>query len=289
MPTQFQRVAILGLGAMGGAFAKLIKKKGIVKTLIGYDSDPSACQLAQKSGLFQTVASSLTEFVKPLDLVIVCTPIHVTAHMIQTLMDTVHSETIITDIASIKTPIIKAIKQPANGPVYIPGHPMAGTEKTGLNAAGQVNLDGARYILVKTDHPGYDVWRSFLDALGFQVLEMDSQTHDKLVGYASHLPYLMACLTVGLTDTLDNEEIDMLTSLLSTGFCDTTRVAGSSVEWGTGVLMANKETVNQALTQLEIQIKRIKTHLEGNNEDALKGELEKIKHHRERLLEKVAL
>ena len=53
--------------------------------------------------------------------------------------------------------------------------------------------------------------------------------------------------------------------------------------------MANKETFNQALTQLEIQIKRIKTHLEGNNEDALKGELEKIKHHRERLLEKVAL
>ena len=274
---------------MGGAFAKLIQKKGIVKTLIGYDSDQAVCQLAQKSGFFHTIASSLTEFVKPLDLVIVCTPIHVTAHMIQAIMDTAHSETIITDIASIKTPIIKAVKPSANGPIYIPGHPMAGTEKTGLNAAGHVNLEGARYILVKNEHPGYDVLRSFLEALGFQVLEMDSDTHDKLVGYASHLPYLMACLTVGLTDTLDNQEIDVLTSLLSTGFCDTTRVASSSTQWGTGVLMANKDTVNQALTQLEVQIKRIKTHLEGNNEEALKGELEKIKHHRERLLEKAGL
>ncbi len=275
------RIGIVGLGLIGGSLAKLIQAHSPQIELFGLDQDLQQVALAQAAQLFTRVGTQTSTFPKQMDIVFVCTPIGSITQTVESISAYIESELILTDVASLKNKVTPPrLFSPKHH--FIPGHPMAGTEKSGFEHSRADILSKATYFLCPPSSGApLKTLTMYLTELGFKVVEISTEHHDQVVGLASHFPYLMAALTVSVCGQL-TEFAPPFSQAISSGFKDTTRVASSLPLWGVDVATGNAKALIPALDEAMVQLNQLKTWIVNENRQALTQYFSSAKENRER-------
>jgi len=284
MKPAFNQIGIVGLGLIGGSLSAQIKAKFPTTKVFAQDSHESALEFAKKKRWIDAGVTTLSKLPKKLDLVIVATPMHAINKTVNALAAHLESPCVITDVGSVKTPFVKAKHKLRAGQVFIGGHPMAGSEKSGVENASVRLFDKASYLLCPVKSKGYLEFKQFLAALDFYVVELDAETHDRLLALASHLPYFMAMLSVQTVKAaLKPSERKLFAKIIAGGFRDTTRVASASPLWAKDIAELNKKSVVKALKLSEKKMGDLLKLIEKANSTSIASLLKSGKQFRDSL------
>lgn len=267
----FSKILIAGLGLMGGSIAKLLSETKPDIGLFGLSntSKKSSKVESEKRKIFKKIYAQIHDIDEHFDLVIICTPIDVTASFISALSEKLKGPVIFTDIASIKKSICDTVQLHHPDHYFIGGHPMAGLEKTGFSHSQSELLKGKNWFLVPCKHPEKnEELQHFLESFSLKVIFLSAEEHDYLLAHTSHLPYLVSVLTVltaneGLKDILDAK------AGYASGFKDVSRLAESNPEWGKDICEHNRSAILQALETLQHQLAFLKSKLEEDELETL--------------------
>lgn len=266
----FKTIVIQGLGLIGGSLAHLIREVHPDACCIGVDTNPDAITYALDKGMIQKGFSRIEDVQDQPDLAVFCTPLEtLQADIIAASQHFTHAM-ILTDVGSVKSSIHISVEDLKADHVFIPGHPMAGTEHSGIASSDADILKEATYLLIGAPSQHGDQLANWLSGLSFNPLYIAADDHDKWVALASHIPYLMASLTVSTTLQSASAEPDPLQNIVSSGFRDTTRVASMSPEWGASICTQNKPAILEGLETLSTQLDQLKKMIQNSDSDALK-------------------
>lgn len=242
----FERVAIIGLGLLGGSIGLAVGDSlpGVATT--GYDADPATRARAAERGLVEQVCDSASAAVQEADLVILCVPVGAMEAAAREIAPSLRADALISDVGSSKQSVARALAAALPGHAVIPAHPVAGTERSGADA-GFSALFQQRWCII-TPPEGADPDRvaalsAFWEALGARVELMDAQHHDLVLAVTSHLPHLIAYTIVGTADDLEGVTQSEVIKYSAGGFRDFTRIAASDPTMWRDVFLANKDAV----------------------------------------------
>ena len=256
---RFESIAVVGIGLVGGSFALASRKAAPDVHLYGIDVDENVLHKALADGVVDEVASPVEAVEKGwlgadgADLIVLATPASVAEEWVQRLGDADYRGTV-TDVASTKAKITQAAEE-ALGPdaAFVGGHPMAGSEQSGIEAARADLFDGAYYVLTPTPETDMDAYRrvhSYIASMGARVISVDAAGHDEAVAIISHVPHVTASALVELAKSHAGEG-DELLRLAAGGFKDTTRIAAGSAELWTGICLDNADALVDGLEELQ--------------------------------------
>ena len=259
-----ERVAIVGVGLIGGSLAMAWKERRPDLTIMGWDR-PDVLASAQERGIVDKVAPSMKDTVVQADVVVLATPLATIEALIQELAGWLRPNTIVTDVGSVKTPILAAVQQHWEADqVFIGGHPMAGSEQGGLANADAFLFENASYVLCPGRHRDTSAYHSvaeLVEATGARVLKMDAARHDYAAACISHVPQMLAIALMGLATPREQSD-EAILQLAAGGFRDMTRIASSPYSLWEPILRANKKDINTALSELIDKLAAMKDVLE---------------------------
>lgn len=238
-----QRLAIIGLGLIGGSLARALRAAGAVEHISGYDIDPEQRRAALELGVVDSAPDSAVAAVQGADLVVLAVPVMETAAALAALRPALGADAVMTDVGSTKCSVIEAVaatlgEVPAN---YVPGHPIAGTEKSGVAASFDSLFRGRRVILTPharmSAQAGQRV-QAMWEAVGAQVEHMPPAHHDEILAATSHLPHVLAYALVDMLARMESEQ--ELFAYAAGGFRDFTRITSSSPKMWLDITCANR-------------------------------------------------
>jgi prephenate dehydrogenase len=255
---EFRRVAIVGVGLMGGSLAAALKALPDAPHVTGIDEDDSALDLALKLGLVDdaiSVGHAPAALIEA-DLVVLATPVVDVMAWLE-MLGGLGYEGVVTDLASTKAAVMakaRAVLSP--GATFIGGHPMAGSEKSGVAAADADLFRGAHYVLTPADDTDAEAYRRLhrlVTSVGARVISLDAVAHDEAVAAISHVPHVAASALTNLAAERAQAGSDVL-RLAAGGFKDMTRIAAGSPELWTGICIDNQAAVVRGLDELGAQL-----------------------------------
>ena len=156
--------------------------------------------------------------------------------------------------------------------------------KDGIEVSDAEIFNNAPYVLVPINGPTYTQLSSFISSLGCRVIELTAKKHDELVALISHIPFLMAALTVHCTTAVDTSDQNILSEILSSGFKDTTRVAGASSEWGRDVCEMNRDAILSGLKTIQTKLAGLMSALESGDLSVVSDTLQQAQSIRQKLV-----
>lgn len=246
MSAERETLAIIGTGLMGGSLGLACLASGAATRVIGYDADPTSLQRALARGAITDAAASPGEAVGAAGIVVIATPVGAIPAAFRTLAPHLRPGTLVTDLGSAKAELVAAIATAVpSGTHFIGGHPLAGSEKEGIDAADPELFKGAFWFLTPTadtDPGAYGRLVRFLGCLDVHLLSLDPARHDELVALTSHLPQLLSSTLMGFASDISGAE-GGLPLVAAGGFRDMTRIAASSPELWLDIVRANREAV----------------------------------------------
>ncbi|MFZ5640351.1 MAG: prephenate dehydrogenase/arogenate dehydrogenase family protein [Bacillota bacterium] len=250
MDRLFKKITIVGVGLIGGSLGMAFIGRQLAGEVVGVDLDQEYLDLAVSSGAVHRGAASPAEGVKDADLVIISTPVGITADIFREIAPHLKPGALVTDVGSTKAKILQAARELLpGGTEFIGGHPMAGSEQAGVAGADRYLFENAVYILTPTkENNPQNVIRltRLFEAVGARVVEIDAEEHDLAVAGVSHLPHLLAAALVNTAGKLQNEHEKIL-MLAAGGFRDVTRIAsGHPVMWR-DICLTNKDKILQVM------------------------------------------
>jgi len=263
----FRKVAIVGTGLIGGSIGLALRAEGT--EVVGYDDDYVAARAAVQRGAVDGVRASSAEAVADADLVVLAVPVDRMPEVCARIGPAT-PDAVVTDVGSAKVDAV-AHGQEAFGERFIGGHPMAGSERQGIEAADAALFRGAYWILTPTETTSdraYSVAAELASRLGSTPVAVEPRVHDALVARLSHLPQLVASALVEVAVTTGEQ--DALLGLAAGGFRDVTRIAASDADLWVAILRANRTAVLEALDGLERRFEEIGTLLRGDRWDELR-------------------
>lgn len=259
----FRRLCIVGLGLMGGAVGLAARKNGAGLRVVGVTGQPQSMDKARLLGAVDEATLDLQAGVRDADLVMFCLPVRLIPIMAQSALPALSRGTVLTDVGSTKRGLVAALErliQSQKAPVHFVGsHPLAGSEKTGLEAAPSVHLEGATCILTPTpatDNEAYHRVDDFWKSLGMKTVRLPPEEHDAVLARSSHLPHLLASALV-------NAQSDRSLSLSGPGLRDMTRLAGSDIALWTDIFAQNAAEVGRVAKKLGEEVLRLAEELEA--------------------------
>jgi cyclohexadieny/prephenate dehydrogenase len=246
----FDKVAIIGLGLLGGSIGLAVRQHLTGVETSGYDSDPQVRQRAAERGLAETICETAAEAVAGADLVILCVPVGAMEQAGREIAGALAPEALVSDVGSSKQTVSRALAQALPGHCVIPAHPVAGTEDSGPDA-GFATLFHHRWCIV-TPPEGADPDKvaalvEFWESLGAMVDTMDVEHHDLVLAVTSHIPHLIAYTIVGTASELENVTRSEVIKYSAGGFRDFTRIAASDPTMWRDVFLHNREAVLEML------------------------------------------
>jgi prephenate dehydrogenase len=266
------KLVIIGVGLIGGSLARALKKVEACKEIIGSNRNVAQLKKAVELGVIDRYDTDIAKAVAGADMIVLAVPVGSTEAMLRQLNGHLDAKTILTDVGSTKQSVIDAAravfgKVPSN---FVPGHPIAGTEQSGVEASSAQMFQKRRVVLTplpETDARALNKVRMMWEQAGAEVAEMDARTHDEILAATSHLPHVLAYT---LVDTLARmEQHADIFRFAAGGFRDFTRIAASDPVMWRDICLANREAILKMIEKFGADLNRFGAALRDNDSAAL--------------------
>lgn len=285
-----QKLAVIGLGLIGGSFARAVRAAGKVGGISGYDPDPVQRATGLDLGVIDHAAGSAAEAVADAQVVMLAVPVLHTADALSAILPALRAGALVSDVGSTKQSVLADVRKVCGElpPWFVPGHPIAGTEKSGVAHSSAELFRGHRVVL--TPHAQQDakakalitdLWKS----TGARVVEMDASLHDDIFAATSHLPHLLAYSFVDMLAR--HGQGDEVFRNAGGGFRDFTRIASSSPQMWHDILRANDTAVAALLDRQIEELQQIRALMRDARWDEIKALFERARAARERYLAQI--
>ncbi|MEG4086071.1 prephenate/arogenate dehydrogenase [Microcoleus sp. POL10_C6] len=273
-------IGIVGLGLIGGSIGLDLRSRGF--NVFGVSSRQQTCDRAQARGVVNEASINLS-LMAAADVVFICTPLGLIEPIVRELVPYLSPDTIVTDVGSVKTPIVQAVS--SLWPNFVGGHPMAGTAESGIEAAIPDLFVGRPYVVTPTAQTptfAVDKVEEIARLLGAKVYRCEPIKHDRAVAWISHLPLMASATLVAACDREgDRDIVNLAQHLASSGFRDTSRVGGGNPELGVMVAKYNREELLRSLSIYRDSLDEFITDIEAQNWQALEHKLKLTQQARE--------
>jgi prephenate dehydrogenase len=275
-------ISILGLGLMGSSLGLALKQRGSSVSIQGYARRPETCAAALKAGAVDEACTDPLAAVSGADLVVICVPIWSIAELAQEIVPVLKAGAVVTDVGSTKQRLVERMKTlfSGSGACFVGSHPIAGSEKTGVDAGNPDLYAGRLAVVCPSDEtPAFAIekvsrlWKS----VGAEVVDMSAAQHDAMLASTSHLPHMVAA---ALARSVGTEKADFC----GTGFKDTTRVASGSADMWVDIIDTNRAPLEAALDRFHDELQGLIAILRGGNQADIRRWLEEAAASRNQVL-----
>ena len=279
----YNKIGFIGFGLIGGSIAKVIKEKYPGTEMIAITSREHTIAQAYADGLISNETMlPLTAF-SDCDVLFLCAPVSENDQFLGQIRQSLHADTILTDVGSVKQTTHAAIEKAGLSSVFIGGHPMAGSEKTGYQNASERLLENAYYILTPTQESPVTAiqgLQTLISSIGAIPLIMDYHTHDYVTAAVSHLPHIISAGLVNLVHDSDSAE-GVMKMIAAGGFKDITRISSSSPVMWQSICMTNTENILTLLTSYIESLQKVKAELQNKDAGKLYDLFDDAKNYRD--------
>jgi prephenate dehydrogenase len=270
----FKRVTIIGLGLIGGSLALAIKEKKLAKEIVGISRRKSTIDKAIKNKIVNSATLDLKDGVKDSDLVIIAAPVLKIIDIAKLIAPFLKKGAVLTDAGSTKSRIVSDMERVRfKGADFVGSHPIAGSEKSGIQYANKDLFKGSFCILTKTkktNPKAVTCLKKFWAGLGMRVAVMSPEAHDKMLSGISHMPH---AVSVGIVNSVGKNYL----KLAAGGFKDTTRIASGEPELWKDIFLTNRNNLIKDIEILKKELSGMQTALKNNNGAYLLKRLGKAK------------
>ena len=272
MAVIYNKIAIIGMGLIGASIARASRRAGLATVMAGYDADPAAMADVAALALVDDVADSAAEAVADADLVIIAVPVGAVGAVAETIIPHMKPGAVLTDTGSTKRSVLRDVAPHLNETIiWLPSHPLAGTEHSGPQAGIAHLFDGRYWIVLPLDAPESALleFESFVTGLGSVVERMTPDYHDKVLALTSHLPHLIAYTIVGTAVDLEQQLKNDVIRFSASGFRDFTRIAASDPVMWRDVFLNNDEAVLEMLQRFSEDLSYLQRAIRWQEGDKL--------------------
>ncbi len=266
------RLTILGVGLIGGSLALALKKRGVVEQVTGWSRREQTLQKALELGVIDRAEPDPGAAVQGADIAVVGVPVGAMESLFRRLAPYLEAQTVLTDVGSTKGSVVEAARRVFGEPppLFVPGHPIAGTEQSGVEAAFAELYQDRRVILTplpETDRDALSRIRTMWEQCGAEVVEMEVTHHDEVLAATSHLPHMLA---YSLVDTLARmDESEEIFRFAAGGFRDFTRIASSDPQMWHDICLANRDALSVMLERFGDDLARLSAAIRRGDGDYL--------------------
>ncbi len=272
----FERLGLIGCGLMGGSFALALKRAGLVRSVVGFSPSASTRQRALQLGVIDEAAASPAVAATGADLVLVAVPVGAIESTLAAIAEQVTASTLVMDVGSTKSDVVAAARRAmlAQLSSFVPAHPVAGKELSGIDHADAGLYAGRQVVLTPTEVTGDAQLvraRALWAALGCKVVTMTPQAHDAAFAAVSHLPHLVAFALMNAIGAQTRG--DEFLALAGPGFRDFTRIAASEPSMWCDILLGNREQVLVQSQQLQRALQELERLIASADAQALRAQI----------------
>jgi prephenate dehydrogenase len=268
------RLVVVGVGLIGGSFAAALRRAGAVREVVGLGRTREALGRARELGLIDAACDDAAEALRGADLVMLAMPVGATRVALERIAPHLGPATIVTDAGSTKTDVVAAARA-VLGPAFarfVPGHPIAGAEKSGADAAFPDLFRGRKTVLTpgaETSPEALRAVRAAWESSGAEVREMSPDAHDAIFAAVSHLPHLLAYALVH--DVASRPQAATLFEYAASGFRDFTRIASSHPEMWRDICVANRAALSRELGRYRAALDAMQRLVDAGDGPALEA------------------
>lgn len=278
-----KKIMMIGLGLIGGSLALAIKKEHPNVTIYGWDQNAVSQKTAREKGIIDEAPADWVDAIAEMDIIFLAIPVRACIEKLEQMVYLpLKKEVIVTDVGSTKQEIMKtAGKLPFT---FVGGHPMAGSHKSGVNAADADLFENAYYILASAteDEPAVGYLQELLKGTRAKFVRLEAYEHDQITGMLSHLPHIIAASLVTQSDKFSQLH-PRARQLAAGGFRDITRIASSDPRMWTDILLSNRETLLEEISQWQSLMIQVTHWLAISDEKAIYDFFDRAKDTRDRL------
>jgi prephenate dehydrogenase len=281
-------VVIIGVGLIGGSLARALKAHDAVSQITGVARSQETLDLALQLGVIDNAESDPVQALKDADMVVLATPVSTIAPILKAIADHIPAHCLVTDVGSVKGTVVSAAREALGDKIdcFIPGHPIAGTENSGVAASfAQLFVDHRVILTPLAENAETDIQlvQAMWEVCGARVVRMTLEDHDAILGATSHLPHLLAYSLVDFLSQQDrHEEIFANTA---GGFRDFTRIVASDPVMWRDICLANRDELIPLLRSMEQQLAGYRELLEKSDGEQLQQAFRRAKTARDKLPE----
>ena len=284
----FDKITIIGLGLIGGSLARALKRASLCKTVTGYGRREAALQQAVEHGVIDHYSLDAREAVSGADVVVLATPLATTETLLREMSDGLKQGCIITDVGSAKGVVVATARKVLADRLayFVPAHPIAGTEKSGVEASFAELFEKHIVILTplaETDPGARDTIAAMWRGVGATVVDLEVEHHDEVLAATSHLPHVLVYTLIDcLARMQDKEEIF---AYAAGGFADFTRVASSSPEMWSDICLSNETALLAVLDLFEQHLDSVRQAIAAADGERLMEIFSRAKQARDKFAE----
>ena len=279
---QFDTLAVVGLGLIGGSFVMDVRRLGLAKRILGYDNNSEYSAEISSRNLVDYLAEAPDAKLAEAQLVMLAVPVKAFADVLSNIRPHLSASVILTDTGSVKSPLLQMMRTEYAGISFVGGHPIAGSENFGPHAARENLFAGKRCILTPETDTDRDVVRTVCDmweSMGSMVSEMDAEDHDQMFASVSHLPHLLAYASIqAIADSSTPEAL----SHSGAGLKDFSRIASSSPEMWADIFLENQENLLSRMNTFKDVVVKLEEAIKRNDKEKLIELLAQAKTERDR-------
>ncbi len=279
-------LSIIGVGLIGSSLALALKQAGYVKKVTGYGRNVENLKLGVQLGVLDNYQTTIADAVKDADVVVVAVPLGAMDAVFAELADAISETAVITDVGSAKASVIDCARARLGKNVarFVPGHPIAGTERSGVEAGFATLYQNRKIILTpiaETSADALETVRNMWLACSAEVESMDVQHHDRVLAATSHLPHMLAFSLVSHLSKMSDQ--DEIFSYAAGGFRDFTRIASSDPVMWRDICLANSEALLELIEGYQRELDSISKAIREHDAEALHDSFKDAKHTRDQL------
>jgi len=276
----FRKIAIIGVGMIGGSVAKAIKKQRLAREVTGYSQKQTSLDWALKNGVIDSGSQDIKKVVQDADLVVLATPVSIIHSTLLMLGPYLRRGAIVTDVGSTKASIVNTAREHLPPSVFFVGsHPLAGSEKTGVENAVENLFPNTTCIMTPTEQThkmAIDRVKKLWNKLGANVKIMPPEEHDRALTYVSHLPHVLA---YALIQSIPPQYLEYGAQ----GLKDSTRIANSSAQMWSDICMANAQNIVNAIDETVRNLAQLRKAITSGEAKGLLNQFKEAQAKRESL------
>ncbi len=268
MNIHFEKLTVLGVGLIGGSFARICREKKIAKSIVGFGRQEANLRKAVDLGVIDEYSLSLNEAVEQADFILIAVPVGSILPLVEKISPSLKKQSIISDVGSVKGSLVEKIENILpEGVHFVGAHPIAGTENSGVEASFAELFEGSKCIITPTkltDHDTLQKVKKLWELMGSETVLMEPDKHDEIMAAVSHLPHVAAYAMTSFVFGLRQTWPDIL-SYSAGGFRDFTRIASSHPAMWSDICNYNSNALIKMIEQYEATLGQFKALIKEKN------------------------